>query len=86
MGRPLLRVTVSVCSIVSRLSDQSRVLPDGLPARRQGGEIDLPLGEVAAVAESSEFLQAIVAGFARRMIEGISEEVDKGAVEKVLPH
>ena len=54
------------------------------PFSQPGGEIGLRLVEVAAIIEPLKLLQAIVAMFARQVIEGVPEEMHVGAVEEVL--
>ena len=55
---------------------------------RAGARFGDPCGEVlaglldrTAVVEPAQFLQAVVVGLARQMVEGVAEEVDVAALE-----
>ncbi len=54
------------------------------PFSQPRGEIGLRLIKVAAIIEPSKLLQAIVAMFARQVIEGVPEEMHVGAVEEPI--
>lgn len=51
-----------------------------LPLQEPGREIGTGLGEVAPVVEPAQFLQAVVAGLARQVVEGVAEEVNVAAL------
>ena len=51
-----------------------------VPALDPGGEIALRLGEIPAVIEPAQLLQAVVVGLVRQVIQGISQEVNVAAL------
>jgi transposase len=86
---------LQVLVVLARQPEEGQRLLDGLlrPARHARilarplgqpcGEIDLGLGEIAAVIKPAQLLQAIVAVLLGQMVERIPEEVDVGPVEEV---
>jgi transposase len=86
---------LQVLVVLARQPEEGQRLHDGLlrPARHARilarplgqpcGEIDLGLGEIAAVIKPAQLLQAIVAVLLGQMVERIPEEVDVGPVEEV---
>jgi hypothetical protein len=53
---------------------------DALPAHEPGGEVLLGFGQIAAVIEPPQFLQAVVVGLSRHMVESIAQEVHIAAL------
>ncbi len=60
-------------------SDEFRIA--GSPFGDPRGEVLARLLDPTAVVEPAQFLQSVVVGHARQMVEGVAEEVDVAALE-----
>lgn len=85
------RQHVGACPVPVMLARQTKegpypfdvLLDPGAQSRIARRPFGKPCGEIAAIVESAELLQAVVAMLPRQMVEGIPEEMRIGAVDEV---